>query len=100
VTLLTKSQTIVPAHAVSSQQRFTTADLPNGTIEVWFKKFIPLLRQHVGTLVNPWSPPDLLSDVQDLWTQVFPNCPKTLEATNEPVFSLVCTFYFYVLTSE
>jgi hypothetical protein len=78
----------------TARQHFTITDLPQNTSGAWSRKFVLILCQHIGLLATPWSTNDLLPDVQRLWTQVFPDSLQVLQATKEPIFSLICASYF------
>jgi hypothetical protein len=77
--------------AGSSRKRPSIDDLPNGTKRAWKRLFLPILREHVGTLLDPWSSNEIVPDMQRIWTQVFPDVPSTL-GLGEPIFALVCIF--------
>ena len=93
-----RTQNLLPMQIVkiepgvgSSRKRPSINDLPAGTKKAWQRLFLPMLREHVGTLLDPWSSNEIVPDMQRLWTQVFADVPRTL-GLGEPIFALVCIF--------
>jgi len=76
-------------HVAKSHTTFSNSDLPTGTLKHWQGIYLLAWYQYLGTLKNPWSLGDLLPEAQRIWDEVFPQHPKTLAATGEPIFYLV-----------
>lgn len=81
---LRTSKTIQNATTSSSKFNWTNSHLPEGynKNKEWLQTFVPLLRDWVGTIQNPWESEkeDVKQVVQEFWDDTYPAIPHKVEA--------------------
>ncbi|KAF8889239.1 hypothetical protein BD779DRAFT_1469775 [Infundibulicybe gibba] len=70
-----------------TRERYLNHSLPDKCHEEWRKKMVPSWIQLSGLATQPWFID--LAAAQTLWDTIFPENPQTLEATGEPIFSVL-----------